>query len=393
MAAVMGWLLVAGTSVAQSDYERGLRALEPTPEATEELRRADLLFRRASFTECLEDLRAAKSAFDRLSESVDIPDFALARSRLALHFHSLTEASHALAAADDSAPEPLRAQLAFDLALQGGKYLEARALAATWERDSASAEELCRAAKLATFDGQDERADRLLSRAENQLTVKEMRFFAWIALERGALQFRAGHLPQAAVHYRRAESAWSGWWRVDQCKAELMAAEGRFAESEGLYRQLLASQDRPELEQELGDMLLFQKKEAKALECYRRALEVYLDSAARGEVLYLHHLAALFTEGLPNPAESVRWALADVALRPSASARDALAWAYYSSGKYASAAAETRAVLATGSQEAHVLYHSAMILMAAGQIEEARKLLQKPAVAALIGSRTFHAHR
>src|SRR5262249_925818 len=104
-------------------------------------------------------------------------------------------------------------------------------------------------------------------------------------------------------------------------------------------------------------------------------------------------LVACDRRGLPTPAESVRWALADVALRPSASARDALAWAYYSSGKYASAAAQTRAVLATGSQEAHVLYHSGMILMSVGQIEEARKLLQKPAVAALIGSRTFHAHR
>jgi hypothetical protein len=36
-----------------------------------------------------------------------------------------------------------------------------------------------------------------------------------------------------------------------------------------------------------------------------------------------------------------------------------------------------------------------MILMSAGQIEEARKLLllQKPAVTTLIGSRNFHAHR
>src|SRR5262249_38838236 len=91
VAAGMGWLLVVGSSVAQSDYERGLRALEPASAAPDELRRADLLFRRASFTECLEDLRAAKSAFDLLSESADIPGFALARARLALHFHSLTE--------------------------------------------------------------------------------------------------------------------------------------------------------------------------------------------------------------------------------------------------------------------------------------------------------------
>src|SRR5262249_14831483 len=141
------------------------------------------------------------------------------------------------------------------------------------------------------------------------------------------------------------------------------------------------------------EIFFVQKTEAKAWEFYRPALELSLVPAARGEILSLPHLAALYTEGLPNPAESVRWALADVALRPSASARDALAWAYYSSGKYASAAAQTRAVLATGSQEAHVLYRSGMILMSVGQIEEARKLLQKPAVAALIGSRTSHAHR
>src|SRR5262249_56096627 len=125
---------------------------------------------------------------------------------------------------------------------------------------------------------------------------------------------------------------------------------------------------------------------AKEGECRGGGEGLYRASAARGEPPSLHLRAVLYTEGLPNPAESVRWALADVALRPSASARDALAWAYYSSGKYASAAAQTRAVLATGSQEAHVLYRSGMILMSVGQIEEARKLLQKPAVAALIDS-------
>ncbi len=89
----------------------------------------------------------------------------------------------------------------------------------------------------------------------------------------------------------------------------------------------------------------------------------------------------------------MRFALADVALRPNASARDALAWAYYSSGKYAAAAEETRAALATGSQEAHVLYHSGIILLSVGQIEEGRRLLQKPAVATMISSQTFHTHR
>ena len=38
-----------------------------------------------------------------------------------------------------------------------------------------------------------------------------------------------------------------------------------------------------------------------------RAVDCVSFTARRGEILYLHHLVSLYTEGLENRAEAIRW--------------------------------------------------------------------------------------
>jgi tetratricopeptide (TPR) repeat protein len=70
-------------------------------------------------------------------------------------------------------------------------------------------------------------ADRLYEEAEDQLTAKEMRAYAWLEVPRGLLDFLHGRFREVRSHYRRAEAAYPGYWLVEGHMAELLGAEGR----------------------------------------------------------------------------------------------------------------------------------------------------------------------
>lgn len=71
--------------------------------------------------------------------------------------------------------------------------------------------------------------------------------------------------------------------------------------------------------QGLGDAPAASGQPDEAARRHERALRAYLDSAARGEVHYFHHLA-----GLDEPAAALHWAERDYELRPHAKTAEVL---------------------------------------------------------------------
>jgi len=67
--------------------------------------------------------------------------------------------------------------------------------------------------------------------AEEELTAKEMRSFAWLEWQRGALAISRGRCEKARAHYQRAATAFSGHWQTDAHLAELFVAEGNLDEA------------------------------------------------------------------------------------------------------------------------------------------------------------------
>ena len=84
--------------------------------------------------------------------------------------------------------------------------------------------------------GGDAAADRLYAEAEDELTAKEMRQYAWIEVQRGFLRFTHGRYAEARGIIERADQAYPDYWLVDDHTAELLGAEGRYAEAAALYR-------------------------------------------------------------------------------------------------------------------------------------------------------------
>src|SRR5687767_10875366 len=164
--ALSSWPVEAGRRPephpGRSDYDRELARIDAELAQATDAKRAYFLYLRASLTADYADFRAAEEA---------IEESGLVRARAHLHFklHRLEAAKRDLALIGG---DPV---LEADIAFEEGRYDDARrayeALPPTWDN-------LARLAHL-------RRSDRLYARAADELTVKEMREYAWVELQRG----------------------------------------------------------------------------------------------------------------------------------------------------------------------------------------------------------------
>jgi tetratricopeptide (TPR) repeat protein len=304
----------------------------------------------------------------------------------------LPDARRTLAQLEPFAGRPAVQMLRADIALQEGRYSEAgRAFTAILDQRR-SWETLARLAHLESLRGDAAAADRLFAQAEDELTAKQMRALAWLELQRGRLDLDHGRADEAEAHYRRAARAYSGFWLVEEHQAELLAVQGRFEEAAALYERLAARTRKPELQQALGDLYAFMGEPERAEPWHERALEAYLDSARRGEVQYLHHLADFYADVRRDGAEALRWARRDLEVRRTMPALQGVAWALYRAGRLGEARRAMEEALALGPEDAHLLARAAMVNIADGRDQEGDRLLTR-AAALNPNHVSFHAHR
>ena len=225
--------------------------------------------------------------------------------------------------------------------------------------------------------GDPEGADRLYEEAEDELTAKELRSYAWLEVQRGFLDFAHGRYPEARSHYERADKAYPGYWLVDEHMAELLAAEGRYAASIAILERLAANVRRPELEQAIGELYQLAGETGQARRWGQQALAAYLQSAQRGEVHYWHHLADYYAEVAQDGAQAVVWARKDLQLRKNFATEAALAWALYRDGRFAEARDWIDRALSSGAADAHLLLQAGRIFTAAGDTANGRNHLDR----------------
>jgi tetratricopeptide (TPR) repeat protein len=348
---------------------------------------------RASLTGRPADAEIATRAITQsLQREGPSPDLLLLQANLALREHRIPDADRILAASPDLAASPQGRVLRADLDLQYGRYAQSRAICEEALRKNRTWDTLARLAFLTSLRGDFTAADALYADAEEEITAKEMRAFAWVELQRGLLQFNQGRYDQAQAHYRRAEGAYSGYWLVDDFLGELAAAQGRFDEAAARFEKVAERVPRADLKQRLGDLYVFMGRVGDATRWHDAALAGYLESTQRGEVQFYHHLAAFYADVRQDGPAAVAWARKDLALRESHATWDALAWALYRNNQPADALTAITHALATNVRDAHLLVHAATINIAAGRPEEGRRLLEQ-AAAINPHYEDFHIHR
>jgi tetratricopeptide (TPR) repeat protein len=370
--------------------ERALAAPTDTERVTSFI---DARYRRALLAGDLAALERVEPLIDAGIALIPHPgDLWLLKARLAFHLHRLADAARILDTVAPARRSPEGQMLLADLDVQHGRLAAA---AERYEGVIARARPWAALAGLAWLTlklGDAARADRLYAEAEDDLTVKEMRSFAWLELQRGVLDLGAGRHPEAAAHYARAARAYSGWWLTDEHRAELLAAQGDLEAAAELYETIVAAVPRPELHQALGQLYAMLERRGRARSHYVQARAGYLESVRRGGVHDLHHLADFYSEAMPDGAKAVAWARRDLALRANFSTRAALAWALLRAGQAAEAAEWMERALASGVADAHLCAQAAAVFEAAGDAAQAAHMRER---ARSINPRLarFHIHR
>jgi tetratricopeptide (TPR) repeat protein len=351
------------------------------------------VYQHALLTGNLAELELADSLIADAIAHVRCPgDLYFLKAKVAFALHRLPEVRSDLRAEPSLLATVHGRALLADLDFQEGRYAQARTQYESLVADNRAWDNLARLAHFCARMGEATCADQLYAEAEDELTVKEMRSYAWLELQRGVLDLSHGRHDQADAHYAQAARAYTGYWLVAEHRAELLAARGDFEEAVDLYERVVAQVPRPELQQALGELYARMDRRARAKSWQVRARAGYLESVRRGGVHYYHHLAAFYADVQDDAAEAVAWARKDIAVRDNFSTQAGLAWALYRNGQTAEAVERMRHALASGAQDAHLFSQAAAIWQAAGKPETGARYL---AMARAINPHhaSFHIHR
>jgi len=369
------------------------RAAHSTPNDPERItRHIYRLYQKASLSGDLAGLTAVERAIDDAIPLLANPgDLYLLKAHAAFKLHKLADVDAALLAAPSVYDSDEGRLIRADLDFQHGRYHAAEdGYVEVLERER-SWGALARLAHLRGKMGDATGADHLYEEAEDHLTAKEMRAYAWLEVQRGFLDFARGRDGEAQLHYRRADAAYPGYWLVDEHVAELLGAGGRYDEAVAMYQSIVSNGQRPELEQAIGELCELAGRSGPAAYWKQRALTAYLQSAQRGEVHYYHHLVDYYTDVAENGAEAVKWAYKDLELRENFATQAALAWALYRDRRFSEGIYWIDRALASGAVDALLNFRAGEIYSAAGNEVEGRNLRERalnlnPAVG------RFHVH-
>lgn len=268
----------AGAASAQpTDYERELAGIGEDLSRASGARAALLLYHRASLTGDYADFRAAEAAIDAsLEQAGPSPELYLLRAHLDFKLHRLARARDGVARLADS--PPVQTLLA-DLDLQEGRYDEARRGYENVLRTHRTWDNLSRLAFLESRTGRAARAEKLYAEAQEEITVKEMRAYAWVELQRGLLDLDRGRVRDALAHYQRADRAYSGYWLIEEHIAEALNLLGHTDEAIVLYRRIVERTRNPEFVSALA--ALVRRTDPAAAEALDREAERLFEEQSR----------------------------------------------------------------------------------------------------------------
>jgi predicted Zn-dependent protease len=355
-------------------------------------RRLYRLYQKASIAGDLAGLAEIIAAIDDSITALANPgDLYLLKANAAFKLHRLAEVDSALRAVPSVYDSDEGRLIRADLDFQHGHYQAAESGYLDVLQRERSWGALARLAHLRGRMGDASGADNLYQEAEDQLTAKEMRAYAWLEMQRGFLDFVRGRPGEAGLHYRRADAAYPGYWLVEEHIAELFGAEGEYEKAAGILERLVATINRPDLDQAIGELYELADDSGCARHWEERALNAYLQSAGRGEVHYYHHLVDYYADVVEDGANAVKWAYKDLQLRENFATQAALAWALYRDGQCGDAVCWIDRALASRVVDARLYFRAGEIYYAAGDKTRGyefreRALKLNPAVAG------FHLH-
>ncbi len=229
----------AGYAAEMRHIDEDIAALSGASDPEQATRHVYRLYQKAAISGDLAALTAVISSIDDAITFLSNPgDLYLLKAHAAFKLHKLVNVDAALRSGPSVYESDEGRLIRADLDFQHGRYQMAEDGYIEVLQRERSWGALARLAHLRGKMGDVTAADRLYEEAQDQLTAKEMRAYAWLEVQRGFLDFVHGRRGAARLHYRRADAAYPGYWLVNEHIAELLGAEGRYEEAAAIFERV-----------------------------------------------------------------------------------------------------------------------------------------------------------
>lgn len=244
---------------------------------------ASELMARAQLSGDYRDYAAAGAALDKaFAVAVKGSGPHMMRAALDFSMHRLAGAEKQLAATDSYAvpPDPGdRAEMTAmrgDIAFYRGEYDKAWALYDAADRLVPGSANFRRAI-FAARTGQVDLADAYLTEAEKAYRSPTPQTRSYMQLQRGILDLDRGRLDEAMAHFREADRLFPGRWLIEEHIAEVLNLQGRTAQSEKLYRDIVRRTGHPEFIDALAGIAEARGDRAEAQRLYARSNRLWAE--------------------------------------------------------------------------------------------------------------------
>jgi TolA-binding protein len=339
---------------------------------------AELYVARARLTGAVDDYTRAGAALDRALEAY--PDGIGAQelhAQLLFATHDFAGARKAAQAIVNANPGELAALATVgDAALELGDYTAAEQVFHTLTTKVPGAAVTAREAHLAALQGEVAVAQRLAAKAVSQATAASASPTdrSWYEYLAGYLAFQFGDLATAEREFRAATTDWPGSYLAIAGLARTRAAQGATGEAITIYQRAVAIVPQPEFLAALGDLeaLAGRSSDANAQYALVRAIGQLQSIQAQ---VYNRQLVLFDANHTQEPAEALRLARRELAVRKDVYGWDAYAWALYADGRFADADLAMASARVQGTIDPLLDYHAGMIAAALGHAVEATRLL------------------
>lgn len=285
------------TELANIDQKIAVIHSELATAPTDSSRITELIYRlyqRASLSGDFADYKTVDTTIDKaLKEQGPSEELILFKANLDFKLHRLENAKAGLELLADRSQHSQIAVLSADIAFQEGSYHAALAAYESLVANNRSWDNLARLAYYKAKTGHPAEADKLYAEAGELVSVKEMRSFAWLELQHGLLDLDFKRYDEALEHYKLADSAYSGYWLIEEHLAEALNLTGKTDAAIALYQKIIDKTQNPEFISALADIIYsddpqvasaFYKQADKLFEA-RYAL--YPDAARGHFIVYL----------------------------------------------------------------------------------------------------------
>lgn len=250
-----------------------------------------------------------------------------------------------------------------DALIELGEYEEAFDAFDTMMTLRPSAAAYARVAYARELQGNLEGALQAMQMAADATTAHDPEARAWYASQVGELYLRLGQLDDAEREYRRAAFSFPNHPAAMIGQGKVRAARGDRDGALAIYLDQLKRTPTLDLAARIGDLYAARGSSAKAERYYQLAEDLAGPAVAQTEA----HLALFLAEHDRKLSEAVKIAEAVATTRHDIFTEDALAWAYYKTGRFNEAVAASQRALRTGTRDEGILSRAAAIREAAAK--------------------------